>query len=690
MNTPDASLGSQPTASPGDALPDGIHSVGDVLTARQRKRFKAGDVLCGRYKILGELGQGGMGLVFRCLDEVGGIEVAVKMLPPEVSHDTGEMEEVRENFQLVTKLSHPNIATVRTLERDAQSGEYLLVLEVAEGVNLRQWRKKGEGGRRSLAEILPVVRQVAAALDYAHARKVIHRDIKPANIMVGPDGTVKVLDFGLAAQIYTSYSRVSQSRFGTSGTGPYMAPEQWRGEYQDGKTDQYALGVLAYELIAGRCPFENSDTIALREAVLRSSPLRPSDVTTSLWSALITALAKQRNNRFDSCLEFARQLAGARAPKRAATILLSSLCLLIFVGFAVTLLRRSWQVTAAWEAAQSEGTETSYRTFAEKNGSSSFAVQALQRAGELKAERERQEAEERARQKMESAWSYAQAVGTEAAYTEFAATHGSSPYAEQALRRADELKAERERREAEERARQKMERAWGAAAGEGTEAAYAEFAANYGSSPYAEQALQRISALKVERERREAEGRARQKMESAWSYAQAVGTEAAYKEFAATYVSSPYAEQASWKSRELRAEQERREAQALEAQTHRMVSEGSAKEAGSVDQRRTMIWSGGMFGDGFTKSATHNGKKISFRYIGGLQYPDGRVDVEARFRLGRVNMFGGGEYGEMDVPIGQTTGSGTINFEGTDYIIEWNRDPGGKFSAPHFSVYAVE
>lgn len=293
-------------------LGEGIHSIGDMLTQRQRRRFKPGDTLAGRYKILGELGQGGMGLVFRCLDEVGGIEVAVKMLPPEVSHDSGEMEEVRENFQLVSRLAHPNIATVRTLERDPGTGEFYLVMELAEGSNLRHWRKKGPGGRRPLAEALPLLRQVASALDHAHSRKVIHRDIKPSNIMIAPDGTVKVLDFGLAAQIHTSISRVSHVRYGTSGTGPYMAPEQWRGQFQDARTDQYALAVMAYEMLVGVCPFEGADMGILRAAVLEESPARPDDLGDEAWSALQMALSKDRSARFATCAEFVDALSGAR------------------------------------------------------------------------------------------------------------------------------------------------------------------------------------------------------------------------------------------------------------------------------------------------------------------------------------------------------------------------------------------
>jgi hypothetical protein len=306
------SCGDQPTYDrhAQSASDNGLVSMGDVLTRRQRARLKTGDVLLGRYKILGELGQGGMGLVFRCLDEVSGIEVAVKILPPEVSRDSGEMEEVRENFQLVSRLAHPNIATVRTLEKDPDTGEYLLVMDCVNGVNMRQWRKRRseDGGQRSVQEILPLIQQIAAALDYAHSQKVIHRDIKPSNVMITSEGTVKVLDFGLAAQIQSSFSRVSQVRYGTSGTGPYMAPEQWQGQYQDAKTDQYALGVLVYELLAGRCPFESHDPAVLREAVLHEPPPAIPGLPAHVGAALARALVKDRKSRYENCQAYYHEL----------------------------------------------------------------------------------------------------------------------------------------------------------------------------------------------------------------------------------------------------------------------------------------------------------------------------------------------------------------------------------------------
>jgi len=299
-----------------------LPSLGNLPTARGAlavPRFQTGEQLMGRYQVLGDLGQGGMGIVYRCRDEVGGIEVALKSLPPELSHNRGEMEEVRENFQLVCQLAHPNIATVRTLEKDAANGNYYLILELVEGVDLRKWRKQ-KGGAVTLEQALPVLRQVAAALDYAHSRKIIHRDIKPSNVMVATDGTAKVLDFGLAAQIQSSLSRVSQVHFSTSGTGPYMAPEQWRGLRQDAATDQYALAVLAYELLSGHLPFESSEATVLQQAVLNTAPEQPEGLSAAIWTALQRGLAKNRADRYASCAALVEALGSSRGHEAQTTI----------------------------------------------------------------------------------------------------------------------------------------------------------------------------------------------------------------------------------------------------------------------------------------------------------------------------------------------------------------------------------
>ena len=199
-------------------------SISDLPTINDDKifverRFEPGDIIINRYKVLCQLGQGGMGVVYKCFDEVSRIEVALKALPPELSHNTLEMEDIRDNFQLVSGLIHQNIAICRMLDRDNSSGVYYLIMEYAEGEDLRRWiRRKRKEGSLTPEETLPILRQIAAALDNAHSRRVMHRDIKPGNIMINSENMIKILDFGLAAQIHTSMTRVSMAYRGTSGT----------------------------------------------------------------------------------------------------------------------------------------------------------------------------------------------------------------------------------------------------------------------------------------------------------------------------------------------------------------------------------------------------------------------------------------------------------------------------------------
>jgi len=284
---------------------------------RDRKpdgRFDIGDLIMNRYKVLAKLGQGGMGVVYRCLDETAGVEVALKALPPELSHNTLEMEDIRDNFKIVHDLHHPNIASYNTLELDPANGNYYLIMECCEGEDLRRWiKRKRKADNLTLADVLPIVQQVAAALDYAHSRKVIHRDIKPGNIMINADGEIKVLDFGLAAQIHTSMTRVSMAYHGTSGTGPYMAPEQWDGRQQNARADQYALAVMTYEMLAGYLPFESPDAAVLREAVLKSKVIPLKNIPAAANIAIQRAMSKEPADRFESCSEFAAALASQKA-----------------------------------------------------------------------------------------------------------------------------------------------------------------------------------------------------------------------------------------------------------------------------------------------------------------------------------------------------------------------------------------
>ena len=291
---------------------------------RDRKpdgRFAIGDLIMNRYKVLSELGQGGMGVVYKCFDETAGVEVALKALPPELSHNTLEMEDIKENFQLVSKLVHQNIAIAKNLERDISNGNYYLIMECCEGEDLRRWiRRMRKENLLTLEAVLPILQQVAAALDYAHEMKVMHRDIKPGNIMINSEGKIKVLDFGLAAQIHTSMTRVSMAYHGTSGTGPYMAPEQWEGRIQDARADQYALAVMAYEMLSGHTPFESTDAAVLREAVLKSKVVALTDIPKYADAAIQRALSKDPAERFADCQDLVAAMSGKKVRTAANSL----------------------------------------------------------------------------------------------------------------------------------------------------------------------------------------------------------------------------------------------------------------------------------------------------------------------------------------------------------------------------------
>ena len=291
-----------------------------------------------QYELVCELGGGGFGTVYLAKDTVSGIDVAVKGLPPLVRNSREEMENIRSNFALVSRLTHTNIAKALVLhpaksvayasedvrgKLRVDSGDTLMVMEYAPGVTLSQWRKQFPDRKVPVAKALEITRQIASALDYAHDRRIVHRDIKPANVMIetAEDGavTARVLDFGLAAEIRTSMGRMSLEIRDKSGTRPYMAPEQWLGGKQGPATDQYALAVLFNELVTGEVPFasvfETGDPVVMMNVVGRE-PFSPSnELPKAVRNALARALAKKPEERFASCRDFVAALEGNRSSR---------------------------------------------------------------------------------------------------------------------------------------------------------------------------------------------------------------------------------------------------------------------------------------------------------------------------------------------------------------------------------------
>jgi serine/threonine protein kinase/WD40 repeat protein len=275
--------------------------------------------MLAKYRIERRLGAGGMGVAWLAVDTVAEVQVVIKVLPPELQRDPAEMKRVKETYQRVHALQHPNICGTRDLRHDEGVG-YFIVLNFIPGQTLSEVIANHRLRRKpiDLLAALAVLRPVAWALDFAHRKHVVHRDIKPGNIMVGrtSEGVleVQVIDFGLAADIRSSVTRISQKRMETAGTYPYMAPEQWRGRYQDGQTDQYALAVVAYELLSGRLPFDAPDTEVLRQCVLNEEPEPIQGQPDHVNQALARGLAKNREDRFPTCTAFIEALFKGAAP----------------------------------------------------------------------------------------------------------------------------------------------------------------------------------------------------------------------------------------------------------------------------------------------------------------------------------------------------------------------------------------
>jgi len=189
-------------------------------------------------------------------------------------------------------------------------------MEYVEGSTLSAWRKQFDGQKVPFDKAVEICAKAAAALDFAHENNIIHRDVKPSNIMVTPDEKIKVMDFGLAAEVRSSMSRVSQDKFDTSGTRPYMAPEQWIGKKQSAATDQYALAVMFYELISGEVPFqsvfETGDAMLMMNVVEQKQPETLTELDKKQNGVLFQALNKNSEERFVTCNDFIKAMSNGK------------------------------------------------------------------------------------------------------------------------------------------------------------------------------------------------------------------------------------------------------------------------------------------------------------------------------------------------------------------------------------------
>ena len=261
--------------------------------------------IVGNYKIMQKLGEGGMGAVYKGLDLMLEREVAIKVLRPELLSRPDLVERFRAEAITLARLNHPNVATLYSFLR--QGDEFFMVLEFVPGETLESLINSC--GALSCEQAAYLISQALTGIAHAHQANVIHRDLKPANLMLTCDGSVKVMDFGIARAL----DGERMTRAGRLvGTIEYMSPEQVRGQTTDIRSDLYSLGIVLYELLTGSLPFKSDSEFELMrmqiEDVPQSSVLLAQNLPPAMEQIVLRALSKQPESRFQNASEFCQAL----------------------------------------------------------------------------------------------------------------------------------------------------------------------------------------------------------------------------------------------------------------------------------------------------------------------------------------------------------------------------------------------
>jgi eukaryotic-like serine/threonine-protein kinase len=270
-------------------------------------------IKAGRYEIVGELGRGAMGVVYKAVDPVIGRTVAVKTIRLSEQGTGMSRPELLQRFQTEARaaglLTHPNIVVV--YDAGEEDGLYYITMELVEGRSLQALLDSGQSF--PLARVLRIMEQACSALQFAHERNVVHRDIKPANLMMTGDDTLKITDFGTAKIL--QFGTVQQTAH-VMGTPSYMSPEQVKGKAVDGRSDIFSLGVMLYEMMTGEKPFPGQNITTVIYKIVNEEPVPPRSVDptihTGINGAIMKALAKDPEQRYQSCRELLEDLRNYR------------------------------------------------------------------------------------------------------------------------------------------------------------------------------------------------------------------------------------------------------------------------------------------------------------------------------------------------------------------------------------------
>ena len=255
----------------------------------------------GHYEILSEVGAGGMGVVYKAFDHQLQRTVALKFLPPDPICNSADRNRLLHEARAASTLDHKNIASIHAVE-ETGDGQLFIVMAYCDGVSLAT---RMRAAPFSKTETVDIVRQVAEGLAHAHLHNIVHRDVKPSNVILTLEGEAKIVDFGLARCVSAGASTQTLS---VAGTLSYMSPEQLSGKAVDARTDVWSLGVIAYELLTNRLPFQGDNPASTITAILQSSPAEMEGVSPELQLIVFRALAKSAADRYQSCAELLRDL----------------------------------------------------------------------------------------------------------------------------------------------------------------------------------------------------------------------------------------------------------------------------------------------------------------------------------------------------------------------------------------------
>jgi serine/threonine protein kinase len=284
----------------------GATSSSRPVSSSEAPSLLTGSLLADRYDIQEEIGSGGMGMVYRAIDRELNEQVAIKTLRAEMLREPGLLDRFKSEIRLARHISNKHV--VRTHDIGERDGVYYLTMEYVEGITVRSLLDTR--GRLAVAPTLAIASQLAQSLVAAHEQSVIHRDIKPQNLLLDANGVLKVMDFGVARLrgVSTGVTEVGQ----LVGTPQYMAPEQLLGEDFDERVDLFAMGVVLFECLTGRLPFEGTNVMSIIARLMRDEAPSPSslnaDVSEDVSALVLRLLSKEPDGRPATAGDVVRQL----------------------------------------------------------------------------------------------------------------------------------------------------------------------------------------------------------------------------------------------------------------------------------------------------------------------------------------------------------------------------------------------